>query len=202
MSDKTCSKCRLAKPRSAFGRLRSTADGLRHCCKACRRPYTAAWHKQHQLEINERSSQWRAANRERALAGVRRWVQVHRDEKHRGNRLYYQRTKAERQAYEKTPERRAHNRANSCDQRARRRLTIRTTTARITQAEWRTIKAGYLGLCVYCGARPGKTMDHIEPLCRGGTHSTDNVAPACRSCNSAKGAKSLLAFLVARTGAA
>jgi 5-methylcytosine-specific restriction endonuclease McrA len=31
------------------------------------------------------------------------------------------------------------------------------------------------------------TVDHIVPLCQGGTHTWDNVQPAHRSCNEAKG---------------
>lgn len=47
--------------------------------------------------------------------------------------------------------------------------------------------------CVYCGAawwRRGRlTMDHQLPLKRGGKHSPDNMVPACRRCNTAKGAR-------------
>lgn len=44
--------------------------------------------------------------------------------------------------------------------------------------------------CQYCGAtpgRPGLTLDHVVPRCRGGETTWDNVVAACRSCNVRKG---------------
>jgi hypothetical protein len=51
--------------------------------------------------------------------------------------------------------------------------------------------------CVYCGG-PANTRDHIVPISDGGPNRWDNYAPACRGCNSAKGNKSLLDFLLDR----
>lgn len=54
------------------------------------------------------------------------------------------------------------------------------------------------GRCYYCGARldseTSYTIDHIVPQSRGGLHSLENVVPACKSCNSAKGTKFLEEF--------
>ncbi len=47
-------------------------------------------------------------------------------------------------------------------------------------------------LCLYCGdtfSRGELTRDHIVPVSRGGRHSWENSATACRSCNHRKGAK-------------
>lgn len=45
--------------------------------------------------------------------------------------------------------------------------------------------------CVYCGSTEDLTLDHIIPLSRGGNNDASNLATACRSCNSSKGAKTL-----------
>lgn len=45
--------------------------------------------------------------------------------------------------------------------------------------------------CVWCG-NPAETVDHIQPVARGGSDRWDNLAPACLSCNCAKNARSLL----------
>lgn len=45
--------------------------------------------------------------------------------------------------------------------------------------------------CVYCGATDDLTCDHVVPLVRGGTNDNENLATACRSCNSSKGDKLL-----------
>lgn len=42
--------------------------------------------------------------------------------------------------------------------------------------------------CVYCYATSGPfELDHIIPLCRGGSNAMGNLATACASCNRAKG---------------
>lgn len=51
--------------------------------------------------------------------------------------------------------------------------------------------------CVYCGSTGG-TVDHIVSVFDGGNDSVDNLAGACRSCNSSKRNKSLLDFMLWR----
>ncbi|MEU4005616.1 HNH endonuclease signature motif containing protein [Streptomyces albidoflavus] len=64
---------------------------------------------------------------------------------------------------------------------------------RKASAEYRQLIAG--DPCVYCGGVSG-TVDHVTPVRRGGTDRADNLAPACQSCNSVKGTRSLLAALL------
>ena len=47
--------------------------------------------------------------------------------------------------------------------------------------------------CSYCGA-PAQEIDHIVPRAKGGTNSTYNLTPACRSCNEKKSNLSLKEF--------
>lgn len=49
-------------------------------------------------------------------------------------------------------------------------------------------------LCPYCNLNKSDTLDHVTPLSKGGTNNADNVIAVCRSCNSKKGAKTLLEF--------
>jgi len=46
--------------------------------------------------------------------------------------------------------------------------------------------------CAYCESAPVETVDHVVPLARGGTNREGNLNPACRSCNSSKGARLLI----------
>lgn len=49
--------------------------------------------------------------------------------------------------------------------------------------------------CAYCGAdlrdrEPAEvTLDHLLPRCHGGSNDNTNLITACRSCNSARGAR-------------
>jgi len=55
--------------------------------------------------------------------------------------------------------------------------------------------------CAYCmepfKSSADKQADHVEPLFLGGSHSMDNLVIACVSCNSSKGRKPLLQWLIA-----
>lgn len=44
--------------------------------------------------------------------------------------------------------------------------------------------------CVYCG-EPATDIDHVWPRSRGGDDHPNNLVPACQSCNTRKGGKSL-----------
>lgn len=45
--------------------------------------------------------------------------------------------------------------------------------------------------CAYCD-RPATTHDHVIPILRGGTNHIGNIVPACRHCNSEKGARTVI----------
>lgn len=63
----------------------------------------------------------------------------------------------------------------------------------LTREEWITILKAYRFNCAYLppsGKHRGFIeQDHIIPLSRGGTHTAENVCPACSQCNSIKGTK-------------
>jgi len=52
--------------------------------------------------------------------------------------------------------------------------------------------------CSYCASKDHLALDHIFPQIMGGNHSGDNLIYACRSCNSSKGKKDLMEWLVSK----
>lgn len=71
---KTCCKCEVAKPLSAFGRLSEAKDGLTYACLDCTRAKMAAW---------------RSANKERDRAAKYRWAEKNRDYNKERGKVYY-----------------------------------------------------------------------------------------------------------------
>lgn len=63
-----------------------------------------------------------------------------------------------------------------------------TDDGTVTKPAWLNVLKQYNYTCAYCPA-PATTMDHIEPLSRGGVHTISNVVPSCRPCNSSKNAR-------------
>lgn len=58
--------------------------------------------------------------------------------------------------------------------------------------EWLAVLADYNNCCAYCGTdkRP-MTKDHVMPISKGGSDYIQNIVPACKPCNSKKGARIL-----------
>ncbi|MFC3442992.1 HNH endonuclease [Sphingobium rhizovicinum] len=52
--------------------------------------------------------------------------------------------------------------------------------------------------CVYCGSDESLSVDHLIPRAMGGSHAQHNLVRACRSCNSSKGKRDLLAWFESR----
>lgn len=57
------------------------------------------------------------------------------------------------------------------------------------------------GHCFYCGTTPigvQQCVDHFTPTRKGGSDKLENLVPACRSCNSAKGGMMIEEFRMSR----
>lgn len=61
----------------------------------------------------------------------------------------------------------------------------------VKAAVWRMTS----GTCWYCGGQVNPfesfVVEHVVPLCRGGSDSIENLVPACTWCNQLKGTKTL-----------
>ena len=65
----------------------------------------------------------------------------------------------------------------------------------ITKNMWASVLRRYKNRCVWCGKDDvDLTIDHLIPIFRGGDNSFGNIVPACRSCNSKKGIKSVVGW--------
>lgn len=53
-------------------------------------------------------------------------------------------------------------------------------------------------MCNYCGSTEKLTLDHIFPQKYGGEDNADNLIFACKTCNSSKGKKDLIEWMIFR----
>jgi len=200
--NKSCSRCQEELPFEKFGRQAGHSDGLTSACKAClatakTEEYAAnpekfivrvrqfreanpmsirAYMETHREQRAAATAAWRAANPEKAAAHLASWGA---NDPGRGERW----RKANLDM----------DRAKSLRRRARR---CGATGNGLTPSEWNEMKSYFGGRCAYC-LTPcvGLEQEHMTPLYRGGSHASDNIVPACRSCNASKGTKNLLEFL-------
>ena len=169
---KTCKECGEMKSLDAFPKYRKT-------CKICVNISARQWYannpEKNRLYYERKLSRtlvtvakWRSANPERVKAARMRWKRQNRDQVNKSKVL--------------------------CE--ARRRARENAVESSFSHEDWLHIVAHYNGKCAYCG-RDGDNlqMDHMIPLAAGGTHTKDNVVPACRECNQRKGARPLEEWL-------
>jgi|GEM_PF-5951749 len=141
-------------------------------------------------------AQYYKANRERAVQQKRAHYLANKD-------VYKSRAKAaEAAAFAANPDavRRRKNEwttkypaRNALKAQRRRALLSGADVRLVTERDWQRLLARYGHCCAYCGAS-GQSLarDHIIPLHLGGRHSIGNLLPACRQCNSSKGARLLV----------
>jgi 5-methylcytosine-specific restriction endonuclease McrA len=54
---------------------------------------------------------------------------------------------------------------------------------RISVQEWEYVISKFDNKCCYCDNAENVTVDHFIPIFLGGTGNTNNIVPACKSCN-------------------
>ena len=70
---KTCSKCKIEKPRSEFSKKTVAKDGLAHNCKLCAAEYLAAWRIANPEKSRESSVAWANKNPARKKETNKAW---------------------------------------------------------------------------------------------------------------------------------
>lgn len=189
-----CRVCAQLSPKPAKGPARY--------CKSCKREV-------HRAAVRR----WRERNLERARALGREYAR-------KNMALYIERTRARtaanpeaarawaRERYRKNTEYRedvkaralvwqaSHPHSVAEKQRRRKALLKGNRAVTISKAEWLEIRETFGGVCAYCNQPATLTVDHVEPVARGGAHAPDNIVPACQPCNSSKGSKPLLVWLL------
>jgi len=162
----------VERPRSAY------------CSYPCQQK---AWYQRNQARADERARAWQAANpdkvqriqrawyarnREQAIAATTRWINENRGRFNEARNRRMQTAKGRAARTERNQRRRARIMGNGYEA--------------IPAAEWSAKLAAYGGRCAYCGDSATE-RDHLVPLARGGTHTLDNLVPACGPCNRKKG---------------
>ena len=57
-------------------------------------------------------------------------------------------------------------------------------------------KISFPNTCCYCGCKTKPSLDHVIPKLKGGPDAADNITYACKSCNSSKGPKDMVQWLL------
>lgn len=135
----------------------------------------------------EKVKAWRLANPDKVRA-----MNARRREAHRAwcaanpERVRAHKRKSDRKT--RTPEKTAYHNHRSRSRRAG------IPAIGVTPAAWAETAEYFGGRCAYC-LGPADQRDHVEPLCRGGLDTPENVVPCCATCNNSKHTKTLLGWI-------
>ncbi len=205
--------------REYFSPGKRMKSGLKSWCKLCEAESTRESRAANPEREREKQQAFRDRNRNRLLEKGRKWRDENRDLFNAKARQRYadnkerelkrtkdwqaanpEKVKLSKKKYiaanpDKPKEwgrnRRKKNPAGVRASKVRRRALKANAQGNHTAEDRKRIIAAQKNLCYYCGKKMGKdvTIDHIVPLSRGGSNSPENLVAACKSCNSAKGAK-------------
>lgn len=117
-------------------------------------------------ELVQKAVDWGKKNKEKRKVIRDRWVQKNRDKVNFLKRNYMYRRK-----------------------RCLKLLSLNGVNP--SRIEIENLYSKYAHKCAYCCVKKADTIDHVVSLVRGGLNDISNLLPACRSCNSSKGAKLL-----------
>jgi 5-methylcytosine-specific restriction endonuclease McrA len=184
---KTCTRCGNAQNTSEFHKDSAAKDGLKNRCKSCVKIYD-------DLKKDARNFRAREIYRDNPEDKKLKTRQYHLDnpewskeklrEHHVKNRVVrYQRVK-DRLATDPSFVVYRNN-LTRVSELKRRAIKTNTQVENITSLELNCIFDTYEGCCWICDKVLDDTFhwDHVKPLSKGGTHTLDNLRPACATCN-------------------
>lgn len=176
---KVCSKCGEAKALTEFYSKMAQ-------CKACKRAAQTAYRRANVETVRDSRARYYEANREKIRADYAEWYAANTEynrERHAAYRAEHAEQIAEYQAqwWRDNPDK---MHAAFHKRRARKASVDHEPYSRSE------IFARWDSICCYCD-EPATALDHVTPIVNGGADAARNLVPACKRCNSSKGAKSL-----------
>ena len=186
--DKLCPRCNTTKPRATEFRQRykigakgtRIKNGVQSWCNDCMNEYKRGHHQRNKEKYNAMAKQNYIDNKQSYLDRAKKYATENREKY-----LTYQ------QEYHKThtpPDRSRYLRLAiiAAGKRRARMLSVENT---LTELEIEVLLMLYDSRCAYCYSDEKVCLDHYIPITKDGGTVFNNMVPACKSCNSSKGAK-------------
>lgn len=190
----SCRKWAKANPDKVKAAAKRSRE--RHAEK--RNAQTRLWKSENKAHVRAYNAQWVKENPEKKKVATKRSRLKNADKIRARQREFSRSHRAEAKArVEEWRRQNPHLRKQQLRrQRFRRRaLKMLQQMPGVSHSEWSEIEELFDGRCAYCLGE-ASSIDHVVALSVGGQDEASNVVPACRRCNSSKGAKSLLTWLL------
>jgi 5-methylcytosine-specific restriction endonuclease McrA len=176
VKNKYCGSCKKSRPIIEFyssGRY----------CKECVRAKNKEYRFLHRNKLLEYDINRYYKNQEMKKEERRKYRNKHPDKVNLTNRKYYaSHSEYREQAMERW--------------RKRRIVELNAPGDGFTLKQWKELKSEYGHRCAYCNQVKPLQQDHVIPLSKGGRHESNNIVPACKSCNGSKRDTPLLIWML------
>jgi 5-methylcytosine-specific restriction endonuclease McrA len=172
-------------------------------CKECILSKMKVYYIKNNETIRAKRVIYQREHRKEQYVHNKRWKENNPEKVREADRLHYVKNKEYRLSVKKewrvsNPEKvkaigekwRLNNLEKVAEKMHRRRAKLQGNGVfKVTEKELLQL---YGSPCMNCGAKVRVTIDHITPIKKGGRHSIGNLQPLCLSCNSQKGAKTMV----------
>jgi 5-methylcytosine-specific restriction endonuclease McrA len=176
---KTCYACKVDKDVTQFPRNKRKPDGYDYQCKDCVNARIRASYAKDPAAKIAKTRQYHLDNPEWSRRVLREWHEKNADRRYEE---YLERGKDPDTA------RKRRDATRRCESR-RRALKRGAEADLLTIDDYANILDKYDGKCWICEVKLTEELlhwDHYRPLCAGGSHTMDNLRPACGPCNTRK----------------
>ena len=184
---KTCTKCGEEYPSwtSEYFPFKNKSKGLlRSNCKKCEAKYQAEYRMKNNERFKEYESNYRLENHESITIKRRLYSETNHNNVLNSWNKYRKNNKESIRSYQ------IRNMDKLRMYSHNRRARVLKLPHNLTDNQWKDIKDCFDNKCAYCGNETELAQDHFVALSKGGEYTKNNIIPACKSCNSSKGASS------------
>lgn len=161
--------------------------------------YYQKWRENNKDHINKFNKAYYQQNKYHLIERQKEYYQTNRDYVLKYKSLYYQKNKESIEKYRVKYRVKNHDKIrnyfklyykNNKDKlriyHQRRKAKKNSLPSSLTEQEWIEIKNKFNNRCAYCGKKTYLEQEHFVPLSKGGEYTSNNIIPACRSCNASK----------------
>jgi 5-methylcytosine-specific restriction endonuclease McrA len=171
MEVKVCTDCGVEKTINEYYKKTRGKYGVRGICKACHKLRVTMYRQTEKGKEVRQKTRFKYRHSEKGIEASKRGISK----------------------YRKTDKGKDAQKRSSHIRRAKVQ-----DAGTYTNEQWQERLAEYNYCCAYC-YKPFPvnelTVDHMQPISRGGTNTIDNLVPACKPCNSRKKDKTPLEML-------
>lgn len=200
-----CRKCGAWLPGTTayFSRDKKGRDGLHYWCKPCCQESGRRYKKEHREAVLADKRRYHWENREKVLAGKRRYWQANLEKDVAYKKIYREKHREELAQNKRRYE--AENPEKGVLRGYRRRSRLERASGWFTKEDLAFLYELQEGRCCWCGCEmvnrlidntaPRKlkfTVDHINPVARGGSNWWWNLVLACDRCNISRNSRRAL----------